>query len=326
MVVRAEEMIEGDIADIRNRAVAENRELTAEERERIDDLTFERAAAYRVWDQQRRQEHYKQARAHWRPMERARMRAALRPSPIFFGMLGVLALSGYLLWSSPSDRMARPLTILFLATGWMISLCMHEFGHAVVAWLGGDDTQPSKGTLKLDPRAYTNPLFSIIMPLVFLLMGGFPLPGGAVMVETSRLRSRRWDLATSAAGPAGTLLFLLLAVTPFLIFGDSLITYDNFYFWSALGGLVMIQVSVLIINLLPIPPLDGFHIASHWFDDGVRAQAHALGPMPMLLFFFGVMRIDSVNNAFWDAVNSITVFLRIPDWLGGWALSQLWLW
>ena len=71
---------------------------------------------------------------------------------------------------------------------WVFSVCLHEFGHALVAYRGGDYTVREKGYLTMNPLHYTDPLFSILMPLLFLAMGGIGLPGGAVYIERQLLR------------------------------------------------------------------------------------------------------------------------------------------
>ncbi|MCJ2053578.1 hypothetical protein [Methylobacterium sp. J-070] len=64
-------------------------------------------------------------------------------------------------------------------TVWMPSLCLHEFGRAGVAWRGGDDTIPATGYLLLDPRRYIDPLFPVVMPIVFLARDGLGFPAAA---------------------------------------------------------------------------------------------------------------------------------------------------
>src|SRR5438270_14100773 len=95
--------------------------------------------------------------------------------------------------SYPVDRM--PLAIEFsnpllwaLIIGWILSVTLHEFGHGLVAYLGGDYTIRERGGLTLNPLQYVDPLMSILLPAVFLLMGGIALPGGATYVRTDLLR------------------------------------------------------------------------------------------------------------------------------------------
>ncbi|MEO0540050.1 MAG: site-2 protease family protein, partial [Cyanobacteria bacterium P01_A01_bin.105] len=100
----------------------------------------------------------------------------------------------------------RELTFtLVVFAGWVVSVCLHEFGHAVVAYWGGDTSVKDKGYLTLNPLKYTNPGLSFVMPLMFLLLGGIPLPGAAVYINQRQLRSRTWKSAVSAAGPIATL-------------------------------------------------------------------------------------------------------------------------
>jgi len=58
--------------------------------------------------------------------------------------------------------------------GWVMSVTLHEFAHGVVAYWGGDYTIRSRGGLTLNPLQYVDPVMSILLPLVFLLMGACP--------------------------------------------------------------------------------------------------------------------------------------------------------
>ena len=98
------------------------------------------------------------------------------PHPIFLGLIAVTALGGWLAWEDRvDDRLA---VVLFVAGGWLVSLCLHEFGHAVVALWGGDRSVVAKGYLTLNPLRYTEVGLSLVLPRLFLLMGGLGLPGG----------------------------------------------------------------------------------------------------------------------------------------------------
>src|SRR5437660_2706619 len=102
---------------------------------------------------------------------------------------------------------------------------------------------------------------SIIFPIVFLLIGGIGLPGGAVYIDHSAIRSRIWDSLVSLAGPIGSALCGLLIAIPFLLPGHyGWITQANAGFFIALGYLGFIEVIAVLLNLLPVPGLDGFGI------------------------------------------------------------------
>ena len=61
---------------------------------------------------------------------------------------------------------------------WIMSVVLHELAHGIVAYLGGDYTIRERGGLTLNPIQYIDPVMSLLLPAVFLLMGGIPLPGG----------------------------------------------------------------------------------------------------------------------------------------------------
>jgi Zn-dependent protease len=115
---------------------------------------------------------------------------------------------------------------LLVTAGWVFSVCLHEFGHAVVAYRGGDYTVKEKGYLTLNPLNYTHPVYSLLMPLVFLFLGGLGLPGGAVYIEDRLLRSKGWRSAVSLAGPAMNVLLAMWYVPA-----------ANHAFWGLVNGL-----------------------------------------------------------------------------------------
>src|SRR5512142_2165373 len=102
------------------------------------------------------------------------------------------------------------MTFAIALIGWMFTLCLHEFSHALVAYYGRDYTVRAKGYLTFNPLKYTHPVYSIVLPLLFLVMGGIGLPGGAVYIEKWRLRSRAWVTAVSLAGPSANLLLAIV--------------------------------------------------------------------------------------------------------------------
>jgi Zn-dependent protease len=102
------------------------------------------------------------------------------------------------------------ITFLIILLGWVFSLCLHEFAHAFVAYQGGDYTVRDKGYLTFNPLKYTHPVYSLVLPLLILMMGGIGLPGGAVYIERGRLRTKGWMTAVSLAGPAANALLAVV--------------------------------------------------------------------------------------------------------------------
>lgn len=210
------------------------------------------------------------------------------------------------------------LTFLIVFVGWIISLCLHEFSHAIVAYWGGDHTVREKGYLT-NPLTYIHPIFSIAIPLVMLAMGGIGLPGGAVTVEQWRLRSRWWETAVSLAGPASNLLLavvlaiiLQFAPTPY-VYTEQL-PYDSI--WPGLAYLAYIQITAVLFNLIPFPPFDGYGAVRPHLDPSLRQALDFFALYSLIIIFVIFWRVEIVNIAFFRIVSQIAYFIQIPiEWV-----------
>jgi Zn-dependent protease len=199
------------------------------------------------------------------------------------------------------------MTFIIVLVGWVFSLCLHEFSHAAVAYAGGDTTVRDKGYLTFNPLKYTHPIYSIVVPLLFLALGGIGLPGGAVYIETWRLRSRGWKSAVSLAGPAAN---LILAVVLGIILSVAPVSREGI--WPALSFLAFLQVSALVLNLIPLPPFDGFGALEPYLPERIRtAVAQVSGLLPWVVFFL-LWYVPEVYNVFWTAVVTLTHTLNVP--------------
>ena len=203
----------------------------------------------------------------------------VRPSPIFLALLAVAGLGGVLAWAA--GETVRPLAyagvFILVIAGWVVSLCLHEFGHAFTAWRFGDHDVAVLGYLTLNPLKYSNPMLSLALPLLFIALGGIGLPGGAVWVRTAGMPKWR-RTAVALAGPAAN---LILAV---LLLGVTAVGYRHGHtvFWSGIAFLGLLQVMAVVLNLLPIPPLDGYGALEPHLN--TRTQA-ALTPIKQYGFF-----------------------------------------
>lgn len=234
------------------------------------------------------------------------MRSGFRISPNFILLLAIAVITGVVAYLGLINS---SLTVfLFVAAGWIISLCLHEFGHALAAYYGGDFTVADKGYLSLDPLKYTHPILSIVFPLVFLLMGGIGLPGGAVYIRYDLLISRQWRSLASTAGPLGTLACFIVLWIPFLF---RLADFEHPEFWAGWALLAFLQLTALFINLLPIPGLDGFGILEPWLPYSIASAANAIRPYGFLILFLLFSYVPFVSNAFFSFIFNVASLLRV---------------
>jgi Zn-dependent protease len=241
-----------------------------------------------------------------------RLRGVVGVSPIFLGLLATAAASGVALWLNVLPNAPFVVTVVFVTSAFAVSVCVHEFGHALVAYLGGDRSVAGSGYLDLNPLRYSHPIYSIVLPLAFLLLGGIGLPGGAVYIDHAALRSRTWDSAVSIAGPVGTLLCALAVAAPFLVPDHRVwITSTNVGFFEALAVLGFFLAMSVLLNLLPIPPLDGFGIIRPWLPYSVQAAAAQIAQFGMMIVFIALWWVAPVREAFYGNLFQITDHLGI---------------
>jgi Zn-dependent protease len=207
--------------------------------------------------------------------------------------------------------MACFLTVTIL---WVFSVCLHEFGHAIVAYYGGDTSVKEKGYLTLNPLKYTHPVYSLLMPVIFMMMGGIGLPGGAVYINDHLLRSRQWRAGVSLAGPAMNILLIGALWLPFG-FGWIEQSRDNVAAYS-LAFLIQLEISSVLLCLLPLPPLDGFRAISPWLPEETTERLLAQSQMFLWGLFLVLWYVPAANGLFWNVVFGISDALGIEARLG----------
>jgi Zn-dependent protease len=225
-------------------------------------------------------------------------------SPIFLGII-VVAIGGALLCTVNSSVAETAGTVLLVLGGWGFALCLHEFGHAFVAYKGGDFSVRAKGYLNLDPRRYTDPVFSLVLPLLFLLIGGVPLPGGAVWINHYAIRSKKMDSLVSLAGPLSN---LVVGAVLSLIIGQvwpDLFSAGSSVLAEALSYLALVQFVAFIINILPVPGLDGWGAIEPWLSPEAKRLGQQVRPWAPLVLFAVLIGLPGVSPLLYDWAGAI---------------------
>jgi Zn-dependent protease len=139
----------------------------------------------------------------------------------------------------------------------IVGITFHEFSHAAVATLQGDQTARSQGRLTLNPVAHLDPLGSIA-----LLVAGFGW-GRPVPITPTHMRNRRFGaVLVGLAGPAANFVIAIASVVALRIVDPTGTTFDVDFSVRLLYTLVAVNVILGVFNLLPIPPLDGSTLLS----------------------------------------------------------------
>ena len=246
----------------------------------------------------------------------ARPRAPISPNALIL-IAAVLGLG----WAVASG--VEPLgivTFAFVAAAWVLSVGIHEFGHAFTAYKAGDTTIIEKGYLTLDPLKYSDLFTTIIIPLVALALGGIGFPGGAVYLREDLMRSRGWRSLASLAGPLGTLVVLVVIAASLPLAAASPPLFN------ALSLLAMLQASALVLNLLPVPGLDGYGVIRPFLPEGVQARMVKVERVGFLILFALIFWAPGVSEFIFAAALTITDLLGVsrPAIGDGWRTFHFW--
>jgi Zn-dependent protease len=247
---------------------------------------------------------------------------SVRPSPVFLAVVAITVAGGVVAWLAADT--VKPLSyvgvFILVIAGWLVSLCLHEFGHAFTAWRFGDHDVAVRGYLTLNPLKSSHPLLSLGFPVLVIALGGIGLPGGAVYVRTSWMTARQKTLV-SLAGPAANLVLAVLLLTVTAVFFDP----AHLVFWSGLAFLGFLQVTALVLNVLPVPGLDGYGaLEPHLSADTQRALAPAKqwGLFILLILLF----TPALNRWFFSVVFWFVDLSGVPNQLVsiGSQLTRFW--
>lgn len=178
----------------------------------------------------------------------------------------------------------------------LFSVVIHELAHGWMALRLGDTTARDMGRLTLNPIPHIDPVGSILVPLFSLFVAGRVFIAWAKPVPVNPMNFsnyRRDDILVSVVGPlsnillalACTVIFIILAlITPLIHQSNSALDELLTFLLKMFAGGITLNVVLAVFNLIPIPPLDGSHVAASMMPDEMSARYRSVG-------FFGIFII-----------------------------------
>lgn len=208
-------------------------------------------------------------------------------------LLSHLSLGNFMLW-------AAKLIILFG------SIILHEVSHGYLAYLMGDPTAKFSGRLSLNPLKHVDPMGTIVIPAIMLIMSGGSFSFGyakPVPINPRNFKDeRKGMLITGVAGPLANiglaivagLLTRLLSATPALDSAFLYVVLVLLYYTT------MINLVLAFFNLIPIPPLDGSRVVQRFLPNTLRNSYHALEPYGFVIVVAISIFLPQVFNAYFN--------------------------
>jgi Zn-dependent protease len=202
--------------------------------------------------------------------------------------------------------------IIIWAIPVLFAITVHEVAHGWVALKFGDRTAQMMGRLTLNPLKHVDPVGTILVPGVLLLLGGFVFGWAKpVPVSFQNLRRPKSDMAWVAlAGPTANfimaIIWALVAKLGLMMAQSGTAIGEPMMFMGVAG--VLINAMLMMLNLLPLPPLDGGRVLVSWLPGPMSWQVSRLEPygfvILLALLFFGIL-----SMILWPLVSSLLTLL-----------------
>lgn len=169
--------------------------------------------------------------------------------------------------------------ILVFAIPAIFAITVHEVAHGWVANHLGDPTAARAGRLTLNPLRHVDPVGTVLVPaIIYLTSGAFFGWARPVPVDWRRLRNPRRDMALVAA--AGPLSNLIMLVAWILV----LLNAEAQGAWARMSWTgVSFNATIMVLNLLPVPPLDGSRIVTSLLPAGAAVSYNRIEPFGLLI-------------------------------------------
>lgn len=193
----------------------------------------------------------------------------------------------------------------------LLAISAHEAGHAWVSYKNGDDTAFMLGRVTLNPIAHTDPIGTLLIPMVSFIFGA--IGGGLASIpligwgKPTPVNPRKWtnykigNVTVSVAGVIANLILLIIGFVAAKIMISQGFDIGDFFgqsnnpFAILVGYIMTLNLSLFVFNLLPFPPLDGSKILQTFLPESAEPIFNLLEQygflILMALIYIGVLRL-----------------------------------
>ncbi len=203
---------------------------------------------------------------------------------------------------------SRALSFLFVLPIFLVSLTIHEYAHAWMAYRYGDDTAKRMGRLTLNPIAHISLFGTIIMPLL-LYFSRIPPFGWAKPIPVNfSILTKKQIFKVAAAGPLANILLALILTGAFHLFSLGAIPIlGNFALLA-----ILLNIMLAVLNLIPVPPLDGSRLVFALLKSPQAANAYYRFGRYGIFILIAFLLLGGLQNVVSPLFELFCTLLRLP--------------
>jgi Zn-dependent protease len=184
----------------------------------------------------------------------------------------------------------------------LLAISAHEAGHAWMSYKFGDDTAYLLGRVTLNPVAHTDPIGTLLIPIISFILGAVGGALGSIPLigwgKPTPVNPRKWtnykwgNVMVSVAGVLANLILLIIGIIAAKIMLTQGFQILDFFGQSTnplailVGDLMILNLSLFIFNLLPFPPLDGSKILQTFMPESAEPIFNLLEQFGFLILMF----------------------------------------
>lgn len=193
------------------------------------------------------------------------------------------------------------INILFYLVSLIFAIGIHEAMHGYAAFWLGDDTAQQEGRLTLNPLKHIDPVLTVLMPMMLLLLGLPPfLAAKPVPFNPARVKYEEFGAALIAlAGPLTN--FALAAITAVLL--RLFVGIDSLLVLQALSIFLVVNVAIFVFNMIPFPPLDGSRVLYAVAPAPLQRVMEQIEQMGLVIILISFALLFSVIGPFLQDMN-----------------------
>ena len=199
-------------------------------------------------------------------------------------------------------RTADVITYIFTLAIFLVSLSIHEYAHAWMAYRYGDDTAARMGRLTLNPIAHISLFGTIILPLLIHFGWAKPVP-----VNFSIL-SKKQVFKVAAAGPVANISLAVALAVLFHVLHLKAVPFVGDFVLLA----ILFNIILAVFNLIPIPPLDGSRMVFAYLNSPQSIQAYRQVAQFGMLILIGFLILDGFEKIILPVVGLLYTLLGLP--------------